>query len=287
MILLSILRGTDRENADLLIVLGSALLVLSGRSLLQRQERLTDFFSRHRRTVVVALALVCVAAVFFVHRKEQRAVFTDQVVCVFDLSARPQKVCARADHPVLRPFNERTRFALSMFSAYLSEGYYGLSLALGLDFSSTWGLGHAPFAMALYRSLTGDDALYQRSYTFRLRELGWNDFSLWSTMFPWFANDISFLAVPILMIFFGWILGASWNDAVFAQNDRAAIVFAFMMIMMAYIPANSQLTLVSDHYFAALAWGSSWVIGRYRAYRATSTGPKVLRHPSGRLFHRD
>jgi len=265
MIVLSILRGTDRENADLIIVLGSVLLVLSARSLVQRRERLAAFLARHLRTAVVAVVVVGLAAAFFVHRKEQRAVFTDQVVCVFDVSARARKVCARPDHPLLHPFGERTRFALSMLSAYLSEGYYGLSLALDLNFTTTWGLGHAPFAMALYRSLTGDNALYERSYTFRLRELGWGDFSLWSTMFPWFANDISFLAVPILMIFFGWVLGASWYDAVFARNDRAAVVFAFMLILVAYIPANSQLTLVSDHYFAAVAWGLFWLIGRYGA----------------------
>jgi hypothetical protein len=268
-IVLSILRGTDREDFDLLLVSGAALLILTGRSQLERREGIIALLWRHRRAIVVALLLVGVAAALFVHRREQRLVFTDQVVCIYDAAAKLKKVCAHPDHLALYPFSEQTRFTLSILSAYLSEGYYGLSLALGLGFNSTWGLGHAPFAMTLYRSLTGDSALYERSYTFRLRQLGWSDFNLWSTMFPWFANDISFLGVPFLMIFIGWALGASWNDAVFAHNDRAVIVFAFMIIMMAYVPANSQLTLVSDHYFAAVAWGLFWLAGRYGAYRAS------------------
>jgi hypothetical protein len=78
-------------------------------------------------------------------------------------------------------------------------------------------------------------------------------------MFPWLANDISFTGVLILMLLIGNAFGASWRDAVFANDDRAAIVFAIFCIMLVYLPANSQVTLVPDHYFALVVWLSLWL----------------------------
>jgi hypothetical protein len=84
-------------------------------------------------------------------------------------------------------------------------------------------------------------------------------------MFPWIANDISFPMVPVFMLLIGAIFGASWRDAVFANNSCAAVVFALLMLMMAYLPANSQVTLVPDHFFALIAWIFVWRRTRRRA----------------------
>ena len=107
--------------------------------------------------------------------------------------------------------------------------------------------------MAAYVNWTGDEELYKRSYTYRLREL-WSDQHRFNTMFPWIANDISFPLVPVLMLLIGGMFGASWRDAVFGRNDCAVVVFAIFLIMMGYLPANSQITLAPDHLFALLAW---------------------------------
>src|SRR5262249_59886974 len=151
--------------------------------------------------------------------------------------------------------DERYRFAASIAAAYFSQGYYGLSLALDVgDFQSTWGIGHAPFVAALYTSLTGDDELYTHSYTYRLRDVGWSDEHQWSTMFPWLANDISFVGVPILMLLIGFAFGASWRDAVFANDDRAAVVFAIFFILLGYLPAKLQSAVGPAHLLAPPFW---------------------------------
>ena len=145
------------------------------------------------------------------------------------------------------------------------------------DFRSTWGLGNAPFAMATYVSLTGDEELYKRSYTYRLRELGWNDQIHFNTMFPWIANDISFPMVPVLMLLIGAMFGAAWRDAVFGRNDCAVVVFTIFLIMMGYLPANSQITLVPDHLFALLAWICLWR-GTRRRVAGPATATLAPRH---------
>ena len=140
-------------------------------------------------------------------------------------------------------------------------------------FHSMLGLGNSPFAMAAYTSLTGDDALYQDSYTYRLREAGWSDEHQWSTMFPWLANDVSFPGVLPLMLLIGAGFGASWRDAVFGRNDRAAVVFVVFAIMMGYLPANNQVTLAPDHFFALLVWCLGWRWGTHRARHETVVAP--------------
>jgi hypothetical protein len=268
-LILSVLRGTDRENADLLIITLSLSAVLGARQIvLHKGVSLGRLIHAARYPLIAAFVLVIVTATLFVQRKQERLIDAPNL-CLAQ-SERDPGICADFEYApfVLFGLDERYRFAASMAAAYFSQGYYGLSLALDLgDFQSTWGIGHAPFVAALYTRITGDDELYTHSYTYRLRDVGWSDEHQWSTMFPWLANDISFAGVPILMLLIGLAFGASWRDAVFASDDRAAIVFAIFCIMLGYLPANSQVTLVPDHYFALLVWLSLWLRTRSQPRR--------------------
>jgi hypothetical protein len=261
----SILRGTDREGADLLVVIASSIGVLGARELVH-EGRLRNVVGTAKHAIIAGLILLIATATLFMQRKEER--FVDTVNLCIAQSERDPGICADSKYEpfVVFDLDDRYRFAVSMAAAYFGQGYYGLSLALGLDdFQWTRGIGHAPFLATLYTSITGDNELYTHSYTYRLRDLGWSDENQWSTMLPWFANDISFAGVPILMLLIGVAFGASWRDAVFAKNDRAAIVFAFFCIMLSYLPANSQVTLVPDHYFAMLVWLTLWLSARTNA----------------------
>jgi hypothetical protein len=252
----SILRGTDREVADLIAVSGGAWLVLFARKIVHEGLTLRTLLRRYLVVVVAGLVMLGVAASLFAQRKEDR--YVTFALCLSGDENIPTEICADLDHPWFSLLDERQSFTASMVAAYFTQGYYGLALALSLDdFTSTWGLGNAPFAMAAYVSLTGDDELYKRSYTYRLRDV-WSDEHHFNTMFPWIANDISFPMVPVFMLLMGSIFGASWRDAVFGRNDCAVVVFMIFVIMMGYLPANNQVTLVPDHLFALLAWIYFW-----------------------------
>jgi hypothetical protein len=252
----SILRGTDREIADLMAVTGGTGLVLFARKSAHEGLTLRALLRRYLVLIVAGIVMLGIAASLFAQRKADR--YVTFAICLSGNENIPTEICADFDHPWFGLLDEPQRFSASMAAAYFAEGYYGLALALSLDgFRSTWGLGNAPFAMAAYVSLTGDDELYKRSYTYRLRDV-WSDEHRYDTMFPWIANDISFPMVPIFMLLIGSIFGASWRDAVFGRNDCAAVVFMFFLIMMGYLPANNQITLVPDHLFALLAWICFW-----------------------------
>jgi hypothetical protein len=78
------------------------------------------------------------------------------------------------------------------------------------------------------------------------------------------------------MLLIGGLFGASWRDAVFGRNDCAVIVFTIFLIMMGYLPANNQVTLVPDHLFALLAWTFVWRYTR-RPVEGTSSAALTLR----------
>jgi hypothetical protein len=275
MIVSSVLRGTDREIADLIGVFGGAGLVLLARKLVFEGLTLRNLFHRYRFALVAVAILLTIAASLFAQRKEERFTWKT-AVCISSSDQTPTGICADFDHPWFSLLNEDQRFTASIAAAYFTQGYYGLSLALDLDdFRSTWGLGHAPFAMAAYANLTGDEELYENSYTFRLRAIGWSDQHQWSTMFPWIANDISFPLVPIFMLLIGTLFGASWRDAVLARNDRAAVVFVILILMMGYMPANSQITLVPDHYFALIVWTYLWRRSRRQVLQSAGSAASL------------
>ena len=258
----SILRGTDREIADLTAVAGSAGLVAFARKATHEGMTWRSVLRRYRVVIVVSVVVLGIAVSLFAQRKAER--YHDlTAICLAGNDNTPNELCADLDHPLFRLLDERQGFTAAMAMAYFTQGYYGLALALTLDdFRSTWGLGNAPFAMTAYTRWTGDEELYKRSYTYRLREIGWSDEHHWSTMFPWIANDISFPMVPVFMLLIGGLLGGSWRDAVFARNDCAVVVFALLMLMMGYLPANSQVTLVPDHLFALIVWIFVWRLTR-------------------------
>jgi hypothetical protein len=258
-IVLSILRGTDREVADLVIVGFSAFLIVVARSLVGRKVTILSELKRRRLLIFAAVAVFAIAASLFVDRKGQRIGDVNQI-CVGDVP-----ICANDDNFLSDHLGDRGKLALSMSALYFGQGYYGLSLALTKDFHTTWGLGHSLALMSYYSAFKGNEDLYERSYTFRLRDDGWSDLGQWSTMFPWIANDVGFLGVPLVVGLLGWVWGKSWKDAVFGKNEPAAVVSVFMMLMVFYMPANNQLTQTIDVYFAVVVWLLVWLLGRWRA----------------------
>jgi hypothetical protein len=266
----SILRGTDREIADLIAVAVGAGLVVFARKIAHEGMTLRSVLRRYSVVIVTSLVIVAIAGALFAQRKEERYVVS--AICLAGDEDTPSEICADFWHPWFSLLDERQTFTAAIATAYFTQGYYGLALALTLDdFRSTWGLGNAPFAMAAYSRWTGDEELYKRSYTYRLREIGWSDEHRWSTMFTWIANDISFPMVPVFMLFIGGLFGGSWRDAVFARNDCAVIVFVLLMLMMGYLPANSQVTLVPDHLFALIVWTFAWRFTRQSHAEPTVT----------------
>jgi hypothetical protein len=280
-LIFSILRGTDREGFDMIIIAGASGFVVAARSCVARNATLSDIIL-NRKTLAGAVLFLVIASFalsVFADRRAQRTGYTPEafaagtrdapslaehlksgagwgdVMCIRD-------ICLDPDHVLVRYVDAPKKYTILMLTSYLTQGYFGLSLAMTNRQSSTLGIGHSSVITRLYERLTHDASLYERSYTFGLRQMHWSDESQWSSIFPWLANDVGFPGSIAVICLLAFLWGRSWRDAVGANNDAAAIVFCLLFQLFVYVPANNQLAQTFDAYFTITGWCAFWLLAK-------------------------
>jgi len=138
-------------------------------------------------------------------------------------------------------FGEAFAFPVVMFSGYLSQGYYGLSLSLEQPFTWTSFAGSSYSVSVILNQFFGADFWVTRNYPYMVGyATGW-DQAKWHTVFAWLASDLTFTGVVFFMGAMGFIYGRAWREILLYQNPFALMMFAMMNIGLAYAPANNQL----------------------------------------------
>ena len=255
-IVISLLRGTDREFADLVIVGTGAMLVALGRAKMASGQPLSYFAKKYWVILAGGFLFVAVAAQLFSDRKSERLGGVDNRItaCV-----NTSNICADIDAPLISWMPLQARFASSLFILSSSSGFYGLQIAMEKDFQPSYGVGHSPATLSVYELITGDDQLKRRTYTYRNGFEGWSELNYWSTLMVWIANDVGFGGALIVILAIGYLFGATWRSATLGRSDAAAVLFCALMITMFYLTANNQLLGSYDGYFIFVAWLIIWL----------------------------
>lgn len=253
-IILSILRGTDREIADIFIISSSAFLIVIARSR-KDSVRGISTIKRSWKTVLILVVFLAAASSLFTERKSERMGGLDKLstACAGD-----SNVCADIDAPLIKWMPFSTRYTISAFILTTTAGYYGLSLAMEKEFQSTYGIGHSGASLALYELITNDRQLVTKTYTYRNAFDGWSEQNYWSTLITWIANDIGFIGAAIVLGVIGLFWGKAWTAATYGANDPAAVIFCIFMIIIFYLPANNQFFGLYDGYFILAVWTIIW-----------------------------
>ena len=257
----SILRGTDKEIADLFIVGIAASFVAYGRNRTVGRKGF-EIVRRFWKAGLVAAIFLYLAQGLFTERKDERlgGYVSRTAVCVNE-----SRVCANLDNPWISWLPLRQRFGLTFFILSTSSGYYGLALALEKPFEPAYGIGHSPAAASVYEAVTGDTSLHMRTYTYRNGADRWPEDNYWSTLVTWIANDVGFLgALPVLGLI-GYFWGRWWREAAAGMSDPAAVLFCVATMMMFYFPANDQVLASYDGYTILLSWVGIWLWHRRAA----------------------
>jgi hypothetical protein len=260
-VVFSIMRGTDKEIADLFVIGVSAAFVSYGRHWAATQSG-PELFRRHWRWGLAALVFVYLAQGLYTQRKEERLNFDHfyrSAVC-----ANATNICANLDNPWIAWLPQHQRFGLTLFILSTCSGYYGLDLALDKPFEPSFGVGHSPVALTAYEALTHDPTPHLRTYTYRLGENGWSEDHYWSTLVTWIANDVGFVGVVPVLGLIGLMWGIWWREAAAGMSDPAAVLFAIATGMMFYFPANNQVFLTPDGYVELAVWIPIWLWHRRR-----------------------
>lgn len=257
-IIFSILRGTDREMADLLIIGGSALLVAMARS----DSGFVNLVKQYWKPVILALIFFSIATSLYTSRKSDRLGGYDNKLTV---CANTSGICADIDAPYLKYVPLAQRFSISLFVLSNSSGFYGMYLATEKDLRSTFGFGHSPAMLAVYQLVTGDKDFAERTYTRRNSDDGWSDENYWSSLITWIANDVGFPGAVVILGILGYAWARSWRDATVGKNDAAAVIFCLFMVMLFYLPANNQVFGTYDGYFIFGTWVFLWMRSKINA----------------------
>jgi hypothetical protein len=251
--LFSAFRGTDKEMGDLVILSLSGILVrtvfvsVRGKQVSKR---------RILRSAGFVGAFIGLFVILFVFRKSERM-------------GGFVPFCLYGEVACFEPTNSSElsdiiSFGMAMFSAYFVQGYYGLSLALKLDYEWTYGIGHSQPLQSIASLFFNVGPIYERGLMAQLQTVGWHDRFVWSSIFPSLASDITFLGIPFLFLFIGSVYGRSWLSAVSKGRLESVVLFALLTILVIYIPANNQIAQSFDLYFATLFWLFIFMTRRYR-----------------------
>lgn len=169
------------------------------------------------------------------------------------------------NHIVFRFFGEKLGFGMaSIFSGYLSQGYYGLSLCMQLPFEWTYGVGSS-YALTSALSKFGISGIFERTYLNRMTEtFGRHGLRSWNTIFPWLASDYTWFGAMFFFIVVGYILAKSWKEVLRNDNIISYLAVVNIFILVLFTPANNQLFHGYDSFISTWMLIFYWLFFRRR-----------------------
>jgi len=168
----------------------------------------------------------------------------------FDFQA---KIGVDNEHPLLRYLPEALQDGTRSLSAYITEGYYGLSLALDKPFVPCYGWGNSYFLIGLLEHYQGRYTALRRTYPGRIEDEGWAADLKWDTIYPWIASDVGFPGTILVVFLIGRLLALAWIDSIGAGNLLAVVLLSHLIIMISYFPCNNQVLQNAE------TWPTFWV----------------------------
>ena len=162
------------------------------------------------------------------------------------------------DHPVIALIPESLRPTYLNVLWYFGGGYYHASFALDLDFKPTMFLGSNTALVGL-ASTVGID-VWPDTYMHRLQiTRGIDDYVMWHSAYTWYANDVSFFGVPLVLFGIAYLFGFSWTRSL--QGDfLSKIVFVIFGNMLLFLFANN--TYLTSVFYSFMFLVPFWLFTR-------------------------
>lgn len=124
-------------------------------------------------------------------------------------------------------------------TVYLVQGYQGMSIALGEKFQTSYGVGHSVFLQRVvdkHLNIKIAERSFQKKISSR-----WHETVYWHSAYSYFANDVSFPGVSIVMFLLGFYFSMVCIFAIVLHDFIAKLLLPLFGIMFLYMPANNQV----------------------------------------------
>lgn len=222
--------GKQKQLGDIIIILFAVAAVKYG--VRRKPIRLKWILAGSVVSVIAGLAFIAVLG--------QRYAALDIDVTNINMRAS-SRVLFDTDHLVFQLFGQEIGLSLAFFLSYLSQGYYGLGLALETDWSWTKFLGFSYSISVIASRFFGLEWEWPNNLLNQVGEsTGWGA-SKWHTVFTHFATDFTFPGTILIFGYFAFIYARAWRSSIRFENPLAILVFALLTMGVFFMPANNQL----------------------------------------------
>jgi hypothetical protein len=164
--------------------------------------------------------------------------------------------------PLLKILPDNLEPLVVYLNIYLTQGYYGMSLATTCSWNPTFGFGSSAYLRENVESLLNID-LTTNSFLGQAQAFGWGASSNWHTVYTWLANDFSWPGVFVVMFLVGVIIAKIYRDAYINQNPVAIAMFSLLMLFVFFIPANNRVFAQAESFWAFWFYLIVWLIAPY------------------------
>jgi hypothetical protein len=206
------------------------------------------------RRVVLLTLLLAVTIAFFSHNLYRRSNFAEIDVQQYQVAQSPILL----DHPAFAVIPQSLWPTYIMVVSYLGQGYYHTCSAFDLEFRPTAFLGNNPAAVGLGRTIGID--VWPDTYMHRLQREGIDELGAWHSAYTWFASDVSFYGVPVLLWILGFLFGFSWVQGL-RGDFLSRVVFIMFGNVLLFLFANN--TYLSSVFYAFMVFVPLWMVTRF------------------------
>lgn len=244
--------GTNKVIFDIVIIIFS-ILVIKG---LQKVYR-SNVNKNHICFLIISIFFACIIIlIFFDFTMLSRLGGMDR----FNNGFMPG-INVNVDKGIIKYLPVSFQFLLTMICGYLTQGYFGMSLALKLPFISCYGLGNNNFILSNFEEMF-NLSIRSNMYQYRISEYSWGATQNWHTFYTWIANDVSFYGVIIIMFILGIVLSKVWRDALVNKNIFAICLLPMFVILFIFIPCNNQIFSLPTTFMPFFSLFICWILTR-------------------------
>lgn len=163
------------------------------------------------------------------------------------------------DNLLVKILPDNLKFGTILGISYISQGYHGMALAFDYNFKSTCGIGNSTFLIENIKDIFGID-VYNNTYQAKMKN-EWHPTINWHTAYTWFANDVSFFGVIIIMFILGIAINLIIRDAK-KGNIIAIILLPLYIIMILFLPCNNVVLSTPSTFMPFVIWNFVWILSK-------------------------
>lgn len=197
----------------------------------------------------------------FGYLKNQRAGGEEIAISNFNQNSAPVDV----NHAVLKVVPKSMTQTYMHSVSYLTQGYYHLGLAMNYcSFSSTYFFGNNPASLNVATTFGND--LWKDTYMYKLyASQGIDDYGKWHSAYLWYANDVSFFGVPLVLFIISSFTSFAYSMVVRYNDLLSKVIFVILINMLLFLFANNSY--LSFHFYSLTVLFIIWYFSRVKSLR--------------------